>query len=127
ARGSGRRAVHHRRGVLADARAAGRRAAGSRRMKIPLESIRNCLDGGVPGNIATVSPDGMPNIAYLSQVQYVDPEHVALSYQFFNTTRRNIRASPYAKVAVIDPVTAAHYRLSLQYLRTESQGPVFEV
>jgi adenylate cyclase len=96
-------------------------------MKIPLESIRNCLDGGVPGNIATVSPDGIPNIAYLSQVQYVDHEHVALSYQFFNTTRRNILASPYAKVAVIDPITAAHYRLSLQYLRTESQGPVFEV
>lgn len=95
-------------------------------MKIRLESFRDCLDGGVPGNIATVSPDGIPNIAYLSQVQYVDSEHVALSYQFFNTTRRNILASPYAKAAVIDPRTAAHYRLSLQYLRTESQGPVFE-
>jgi adenylate cyclase len=96
-------------------------------MKIRLEAIRDCLDGGVPGNIATVSSDGTPNIAYLSQVQYVDSEHVALSYQFFNTTRRNILASPYAKVAVIDPRTAAHYRLALQYLRTESEGPVFEV
>jgi adenylate cyclase len=96
-------------------------------MKIRLEAIRDCLDGGVPGNIATVSSDGVPNIAYLSQVQYVDSEHVALSYQFFNTTRRNILASPYAKVAVIDPRTAAHYRLALQYLRTESDGPVFEV
>lgn len=96
-------------------------------MKIRLEAIRDCLDGGVPGNIASVSSDGIPNIAYLSQVQYVDSEHVALSYQFFNTTRRNILASPYAKVAVIDPRTAAHYRLALQYLRTESEGPVFEV
>jgi adenylate cyclase len=96
-------------------------------MKIRLEAIRDCLDGGVPGNIATVSSDGIPNIAYLSQVQYVDSEHVALSYQFFNTTRRNILASPYAKVAVIDPRTAAHYRLALHYLRTESEGPVFEV
>ena len=68
-------------------------------MKIRLEAIRDCLEGGVPGNIATVAPDGTPNIAYLSQVQYVDPEHVALSYQFFNTTRRNILASPYAKVS----------------------------
>ncbi|RPI43678.1 MAG: GAF domain-containing protein [Betaproteobacteria bacterium] len=96
-------------------------------MKIRLDSIRNCLEGGIPGNIATVSTDGTPNIAYLSQVQYVDHEHVALSYQFFNTTRRNILAWPYAKVSLIDPVTAAHYRLSLQYLRTESQGPVFEI
>jgi len=96
-------------------------------MKIRLDAIRDCLEGTVPGNIATVSPDGIPNIAYLSQVQYVDAEHVALSYQFFNTTRRNILASPYAKVALIDPMTGAHYRLALQYLRTESNGPVFEV
>jgi adenylate cyclase len=95
-------------------------------MKIRLEAIRTCLDGGVPGNIATASPDGTPNIAYFSQMQYVDPEHVALSYQFFNTTRRNILGSPFARVSVVDPVTAAQYRLSLQYLRTESEGPVFE-
>ncbi len=96
-------------------------------MKIRLEAIRDCLEGTIPGNIATVSPDGVPNIAYLSQVQYVDPEHVALSYQFFNTTRRNILASPYAKVALIDPTTGAHYRFAVQYLRTEAQGPVFEI
>jgi adenylate cyclase len=95
-------------------------------VKIRLEAIRDCLEGTIPGNIATVSPDGVPNIAYLSQVQYVDPEHVALSYQFFNTTRRNILASPYARVALIDPNTGAHYRFTLQYLRTEAQGPVFE-
>lgn len=95
-------------------------------MKIRLESIRPCLEGAIPGNIATCSLDGTPNVALLSQVQYVDAEHVALSYQFFNTTRRNILASPYARVAVINPWTAAHYRLSLQYLRTEESGPLFE-
>jgi adenylate cyclase len=95
-------------------------------MKIRLESIRDCLEGVIPGTIATAGSDGMPNIAYLSQVQYVDGEHVALSYQFFNTTRRNILANPFARVAVIDPLTGAHYRLSLQYLRTEEEGPLFE-
>lgn len=95
-------------------------------MKIKLDAIRACLDGVIPGTIATCSVDGTPNMAYLSQVQYVDAEHVALSYQFFNTTRRNILAIPYARVAVIDPDTAAHYRLTLQYLRTEQEGPLFE-
>lgn len=95
-------------------------------MKIRLEAIRDCLEGVIPGTIATAGSDGMPNIAYLSQVQYVDGEHVALSYQFFNTTRRNILANPFARVAVIDPLTGAHYRLSLQYLRTEEEGPLFE-
>ncbi len=95
-------------------------------MKIKLDAIRICLEGAIPGTIATASADGIPNAAYLSQVQYVDGEHVALSWQFFNTTRRNILANPFARVAVIDPVTGAHYRLSLQYLRTEQDGPLFE-
>jgi adenylate cyclase len=95
-------------------------------VKIRLETIRACLEGVIPGSIATAAPDGTPNVAHLSQVQYVDAEHVALSYQFFNTTRRNILASPYARVAVIDPRTAAHYRLSVHYLRTEAEGPLFE-
>lgn len=95
-------------------------------MTIKLDAIRECLEGVVPGNIATRAADGTPNVAYLSQVQYVDSEHVALSYQFFNTTRRNILVSPYARVSVIEPHTAAQYRLSLQYLRTEDSGPLFE-
>lgn len=95
-------------------------------MKIKLESIRECFEGTIPGQIATSAADGTPNAAYLSQVQYVDAEHVALSYQFFNTTRRNILVNPHARVAVVDPTTGAHYRLSLQYLRTEQQGPLFE-
>jgi len=95
-------------------------------MKIKLDAIRECLEGVIPGNIATCAVDGTPNVAYLSQAQYVDSEHVALSYQFFNTTRRNILAFPYARVALINPLTGAHYRLSLQYLRTEAAGPLFE-
>lgn len=96
-------------------------------MKLKLDAIRGCLDGAIPGTIATCSPDGVPNAAYLSQVQYVDADHVALSWQFFNTTRRNILANPFARVALIDPLTAAHYRLLLRYQRTEEEGPLFEI
>ncbi|MGE5153602.1 MAG: GAF domain-containing protein [Bdellovibrio bacteriovorus] len=95
-------------------------------MPLGLETIRACLDGAIPGVIATCSADGTPNAAYLSQVHYVDPQHVALSFQFFNETRRNILANPRATVQVIDPDTGAHYRLSLRYLRTETEGPLFE-
>ncbi|MCB1910146.1 MAG: GAF domain-containing protein [Rhodocyclaceae bacterium] len=95
-------------------------------MKIRLEAIRDCLEGVIPGSIATASADGTPNIAYLSQVQYVDGEHVALSYQFFSSTRRNVLANSLARLALIDPFTAAHYRLTLQYLRTETEGALFE-
>jgi len=91
-----------------------------------LDAIRACLEGVVPSVIATVADDGTPNITLVSQVHYVDPNHVALSFQFFNKTRENILANPYATVQVLDPDTSAHYRLELKYLRTEECGPLFE-
>ncbi|MBI5460921.1 MAG: GAF domain-containing protein [Gammaproteobacteria bacterium] len=91
-----------------------------------LSELRHCFEGAVPSVVATCAPDGTPNVAYLSQVHYVDAAHVALTFQFFNTTRKNILVNPRAVAQVIDPVSAAHYRLQLEYLRTETDGPLFE-
>ncbi len=95
-------------------------------MTLTLAAIRPCLDGSVPAQLATCSPDGTPNVTYVSEIHYVDPDHVALSYQFFNKTRRNVMANPMATALVNHPVTVARYRLSLRFLRTETEGPVFE-
>ena len=91
-----------------------------------LHSIRPCLEGAIPAIMATCDPDGTPNVAYISQVVYVDAVHVALSFQFFNKTRQNILRNPRASVLVLDPLTAHFYRLHLLYERTEDSGPVFE-
>ncbi|AMO22914.1 hypothetical protein GCM10027034_34160 [Ramlibacter solisilvae] len=88
--------------------------------------IRPCLEGVIPAVMATCAADGTPNVAYISQVYYVDERHVALSFQFFNKTRQNILANPYATVLLLHPQTAAYYRLHLRYLRTETEGPLFE-
>ena len=93
---------------------------------VTLDAIRDCLDGQIPAALATCSRDGVPNATYISQVHYVDAHHVALSFQFFNKTRENILANPNAVVLVVDPLTAARYRLQMGYLRTETQGAVFE-
>lgn len=95
-------------------------------MMLKLDAIRECLEGVVPGIMATAAPDGTPNVAYLSQIQFVDGDHVALSYQFFNKTRQNILSNPRAMLTVTNPATAAQYRLTLQFLRTETSGPLFE-
>jgi adenylate cyclase len=95
-------------------------------MSLTVDAIRECLEGAIPASIATCAADGTPNVSYLSQVQYVDSEHVALSYQFFNKTRQNVLDDPRAAVLVVHPVTAARYRLRLRYLRTEQSGPLFE-
>jgi adenylate cyclase len=95
-------------------------------MTIQLDAIRGCLEGVIPGTLATAAADGMPNVAYLSQVQFVDSGHVAMSYQFFNKTRQNILVNPHATLVVTHPATASQYRLTIEYLRTETSGPLFE-
>jgi len=95
-------------------------------MRIRIENIRDCLDGVVPGLIATCDAEGVPNLAYLSQVQFVDHQHVALSYQFFNRTRQNILVNARARLLLTGPMTGAQYRLALEYKHTETTGPLFE-
>jgi adenylate cyclase len=93
---------------------------------LTLDAIRHGLETEVPAMIATCAPDGTPNCAYLSQVEYVDPDHVALSWQFFNKTRQNVLANPVACLLVVDSRTVSRYRLVIRYLRTETSGPLFE-
>ena len=95
-------------------------------MPLSLHSIRPSLEGAVPAVIATCARDGTPNVSYISEVHYIDREHVALSYQFFSKTRQNVLENPRATVIVIHPETAAQYKLAVRYLRTEDSGPLFE-
>ena len=91
-----------------------------------LHTLTPCFQGIMPATFYTASADGIPNAAYLSHVDYVDAGHVALSFQFFNKSRRNIAENPYASVIVIDPDTGQGWRLRIRYLRSETTGPVFE-
>ncbi|WP_243325089.1 GAF domain-containing protein [Geothrix sp. SG200] len=93
---------------------------------IPVRALRDCLDGVIPGVVSTCAADGTPNVAYMSQGQYLDDGHLALSYQFFNRTHQNLLANPRVTLGLIHPKTAQQYRLHLVYERTETRGPVFE-
>ncbi len=95
-------------------------------MSIPLESLTPCFQGLVPATLHTCSLDGVPNVALLSHVDYVDPAHVALSFQFFNKSRQNIAENPQALVRVFDPDTMQGYELRLRYARSETSGPLFD-
>ncbi|MDZ4279586.1 MAG: GAF domain-containing protein [Hydrogenophaga sp.] len=93
---------------------------------VDLGEVRPCLEGAIPAIMATCAADGTPNVAYISQVYYVDEGHVSLSFQFFNKTRQNLLANPRSTLLVLNPLNAVFYRLHLRYLRTEDSGPVFE-
>src|SRR5574337_720194 len=95
-------------------------------LTIPLENIASCFEGIIPSTICSCSREGIPNLTYLSIVHLLDPQHVGLSYQFFNKTRRNIMENPVVQVVVVSPETLNQYRLSLCYERTETEGPTFD-
>ena len=65
-------------------------------------------------------------MTYVSQVEYVDAQHLALSFQFFNKTRRNVLANPGVELLVVHPQHGAMYRIAARYLRTETEGALFE-
>jgi hypothetical protein len=95
-------------------------------MSLGLETMAPCFQGIVPAMFFTCDKDGIPNAAFLSHVDYVDPTHVALSFQFFNKSRRNIAENPQALVRVMDPDTHQGYALRLKYVRSETSGPLFD-
>ena len=95
-------------------------------MRLCLDTIRGCLEDHVPPVIATLDAEGMPNVALISQAIYVDCERIALSYQFFNKTRRNLIATRIASIHLTHPFTGERFRLDLDYEETQTHGPVFE-
>ena len=94
-------------------------------IRLPLE-IRPVLENGTPSAMVTCSADGKPNTTVISQVYYVDETHVALSFQFFSKTIRNVRENPRAYVCVFDIAGQAHWSLQLQLERSETEGPIFD-
>lgn len=95
-------------------------------MTVRLDSLSHCMQGVVPSLIATCSRTGEPNVTYLSHVYHLDERHVALSCQFFNKTRRNVEENPIATIVMYDPVTIEAWRLCVRYLRSETEGELFD-
>ena len=90
------------------------------------EEIKPAMQGVIPSHVVTCARDGTPNATAISQVYYVDADHVALSHQFFNKTVRNVRENPRAAVWLISPVTFDSWDLEVEFERSETSGPVFE-
>jgi hypothetical protein len=95
-------------------------------MSLGLEQLTPCFQGILPSMFFTCSSDGTPNAAFLSHVEYIDPTHVALSFQFFNKSRRNIAENPYALLRVIDPDNNQGWALRVKFERSETFGPIFD-
>jgi hypothetical protein len=88
------------------------------------DEIKPVMENGVPADVVSCSAGGIPNTTIISQVYYVDRDHVALSFQFFNKTVKNVRENPNACVLLNDP--HGYWILQVRYERSETEGPVFD-
>lgn len=84
------------------------------------------LQGVIPSFLATCNAQGEPNAAVISQAFYVDENHLALSFQFFNKTIKNVRENPKAFLEVINPQNFDFWNMEIEYDHSETEGNVFD-
>ena len=92
---------------------------------IPKEA-KETMQGIVPSIVFTSSTSGEPNSAIVSQVFWVDEEHVALSFQFFNTTAKNLAENPKAQIFTTHPKTLDSWCFDAEFARRETDGQLFD-
>ncbi len=94
-------------------------------VEIP-EEMKPAMQNGLPAIVASCSADGIPNATIISQAYYVDATHIALSFQFFNKTVRNVRENPRACLSVNDIENTTRWVLHIEYHHSETEGRVFD-
>ena len=90
------------------------------------EEMLSGLQGALPSALATVDESGVPNLSYISQVFFVDDNHVALSNQFFNKSMRNIKSNGIATVNVVRPDNLKSWYVELKHKESKTDGELFE-
>ena len=90
------------------------------------DEIKPVMDNGIPVMLATCSSGGIPNVTIISQVYYVDANRVAVSFQFFNKTSRNVQENPHASLCLSDLQASEKWLLQVEYEHPETEGPIFE-
>ena len=89
-------------------------------------AMRPSMQGVIPTCMSTCSPEGEPNVTYISQVWFVDDKHLAISCQFFNKTTRNVRDNPPASILTTCPQTYANWRVSARFVESRTSGPLYD-
>ncbi len=88
--------------------------------------IQEALQGILPSVITTVSKENIPNLSYISQAHFVDDNHLAISWQFFNKTYKNLQDNPRFSVVVTSPSDFSMWKIDLMYTEFLSEGDLFD-
>ena len=94
-------------------------------MAILTDDMRRVLDEQRLGFIATVTPDGKPNLSPKGTTAVWDDEHLVFADICSPNTILNLGANPAIEINVVDPVLRKGYRFK-GVAEVHSEGPLFE-
>jgi len=77
------------------------------------------------GFVATVNPDGTPNLSPKGTVTVWDDDHLVFADIRSPQTVRNLQANPAVEVNVVDPIVRKGYRFK-GAAAVHKEGPLFE-
>lgn len=89
------------------------------------EKVRKAYETLSAFPVATASPDGKPNLIYMTFLRMIDDETLELADNFFHKTRQNLEDNPWVTVTFWGPDTDGSYQVKG---KTEiiTKGPVFD-
>ncbi|MGE5704277.1 MAG: response regulator transcription factor [Clostridia bacterium] len=88
--------------------------------------ILPAFDGSLPCTLITSSAEAIPNITNISRVWYIDENHVAIANQFLLKAEHNLRENGLAVLKLVNPEDFLHWELTVHYIRSETEGPLFD-
>ena len=87
-------------------------------MKAMVSRLRLCY-------VATVTPEGRPNLSPKGSLRVLDDEHLAFADIMSPQTMRNLAKNPYIEVNMVDPFLRRGYRFK-GVCDVHKEGPVFD-
>ena len=94
-------------------------------MGILTDDMRRVLDEQQLGFVATVTPDGRPNLSPKGTTRPWDDDHITFADICSPQTVANLRANPAIEINVVDPIVRRGWRFrgTAQVL---AEGPLYE-
>ncbi|MES2628537.1 MAG: pyridoxamine 5'-phosphate oxidase family protein [Bacteroidota bacterium] len=84
------------------------------------------MQGFVPSVLATCSANGVSNITYISQIFYVDDQHIAFSAQLLNKTWQNLEENRLATAMITAADFSQMWKLHLEFIEQQTSGELFD-
>ena len=76
--------------------------------------------------VATVTPEGRPNLSPKGSLRVVDEDHIAFADIMSPATMRNLRSNPYIEVNLVHPFLRRGYRFKGR-AEIATEGPIYDL